>query len=505
MLTVSAGAFAQQQNPADTVYLFSQNARQLQEAQQNAAALITTQYNDVSTLSLAYNLQNGHFRTSQTAEKGREASFKSSGISTLGRFKVAGYFNFVRTWQDSLAWTMQGYTDEATPYYFAAGKAGKYDRLNYNFGGLVSYSLIKDKLYLAAGVTYLYNTASRSVDPRPSVQTFQLNITPQILYKTGKQVFGAALNLGYGKEQNNVAYRNLDYAGQSQTYADRINYLVIGYGLTTPYGAGSFRRKNDVSGFGLNYAYNGSNAYLSTALNYTHNYQDNFISLDASKERNRYGILRLNNYSGKILTGVKRGNYHHQLQASALWQKGYDNNYYEVAGLSNYKYSHQNVNVSYSVLKASASAQKTELGLNFIYDNVSKRDIGSSISSTFGYVQPGLNGTIYSSFKNNSRLALSLSPGVRLPVGNEVKVPVTTNVFANNIIYPDLTYWSSTAGVLGFNARYITPHILKNVNSGISFNANYINALSLGTNYQTGKFIPGKQRIDLTLSFDMYF
>jgi len=504
MLTVSAGAFAQQQNPADTVYLFSQNARQLQEAQQNAAALITTQYNDVSTLSLAYNLQNGHFRTAQTAEKGRDISFKSSGISTLGRFKVAGYFNFVRTWQDSLAWTMQGYTDEVTPYYFAAGKAGKYDRLNYNFGGLMSYSLIKDKLYLATGATYLYNTASRSVDPRPSVQTFQLNLTPQILYKIGKQVFGAALNLGYGKEQNTVAYRNIDYAGGT-IYEDRINYLVMGYGQTTPYGAGSFRRKNNISGFGINYAYNDTNAYLSTALNYTHNYQDNFISLDASTDKNRFGILRLNSYSGKVLTGVKRGAYQHQFQVLVLWQKGHDNNYSEVKGLSNYKYSHQNVSFNYSILKVSASAKKTELGLNIIYDNVNKKDLGSNISSTFGYVQPGLNGTLYSSFKNNSRLAVSLSPGVRLPIRNKAKVPVTTNVFANNIIYPDLTYWSSTAGVLGFNVRYITPRILKNVNSGISFNANYINALSLGTNYQTGKFIPGKQRIDLTLSFDMYF
>jgi hypothetical protein len=499
------GVSAQQQNPADSVYLFTQTLRKINDAQQNAASLINSDAQNISVVSLKYTLQKGHFRTAQTAESAHGISMQSSGIKSLGKFKVTGYFNFERSWQDSLSWTLQGIPDQATPYYFAAGKAGKYERLNYNFGGLLTYGLIKDKLYLAAGAAYYYNTASRSVDPRPSVQTFAFNINPQILYRIAHHVIGGEFILGYGKEDNVVSYRNAQYAAQSLDYADRINYLVMGYGTKIPFGAGQLKRSSQTSGFGLNYAFKDDHAYLNASLKYNKEVQDNLDGKDFSTANIKYGTFILNNYSVSVLSGLKTALYQHQLHFMMQWQNGYDHNYYELKGLSSYKYSHQRAAVYYTALKNSSSWRKAELGLNVIYDKIDKKDLASSISSVFGYIQPGLNGTFYNSFKDKSKLSLTLAPGLRLPVGNQINVPVTDNVLANHIIYPDYTYWTSTAGIMDFNVKYISSHLFKNVSSGISLNAVYISSLAGGTNYKVSDFTPSKNRLDFTLGFNLYF
>lgn len=504
-MTLSAGVLAQKQDSADSVYLFKQSLLKLNNSEQHAASLLNNDKQNVSIVSLNYKIQKGHFRTAQTAESGHRIEFHSSGVKTLGKFKMSGYFNFERTWQDSLAWTMQGVSDEATPYYFAAGKAGKYERLNYKFGGLVTYGLIKDKLFLAAGADYNYNTASRSVDPRPSVQTFQLLINPQILYQQGNHVIGAELNLGYGKENNSISYMSKQYSAQSPDYPDRINYLLMGYGYQIAFGAGKLERQQKTSGFGLNYAYHNDQAYINTGVNYTEQTQDNLNAMDQSAKDNKYGTFILNSYNARLLAGLKTLNYQHQFQVGLQLQDGYDHNYEELFGLSNYKYHHQKIAVDYTALRNSTASKKIELGVNLLYNSFNKKDIASDIFAAFGYIQPGLSGTLYNSFHDKSRLSITLAPGLRLPVGNEVNIPVTDNIFANNIIYPDYAYYTSTAGTLDFNVKYISSHLIKNTKSGFSLNVFYINSLSDGKKQINTGFNPSKNRLDLSLGFNLYF
>lgn len=504
-MTLSVGVLAQKQETTDSIYLFKQSLLKLNDSEQNAASLLANDDQNVSIVSLNYKMQKGHFRTAQTAESGYSIAFQSSGVKTLGRFKMAGYFDFERTWQDSLAWTMQGVPDDATPYYFAAGKAGKYERLHYKFGGLLTYGLIKDKLFLAAGADYDYNTASRSVDPRPSVQTFQLLVNPQLLYQQGNHVIGAELNLGYGKENNSISYMSKQYSAQSPDYPDRINYLLMGYGYQIPFGAGKIERQHKTRGFGLNYAYHMNQAYINTGVNYSKQTQDNLNAKDQSANNNKYGTFILNSYNARLLTGLKTAAYQHQLQVTMQFQDGYDHNYLELFGLSNYKYNHQNIGVDYTILRNSNAAQKIELGFNLVYNSVNKKDIASDISTVFGYIQPALNSTLYNSFSDKSRLSITLSPGLRLPAGNAVHVPVTDNVFANNIIYPDYTYYTSTAGTLNFKVKYSSPHLIKNTKSGLSLNIFYINSLSDGKKPITTGFNPSKNRLDVSLGFNLYF
>lgn len=490
---------------ADSAYLFYQSNIVVNAAQQNAPALLGIGPNKLSTVGLKYGIQNGHFRRVETAESARNVSFLSNGITTLGRFKTAGYFNFQRTWQDSLAWSLQGLPNTATPYYFAAAKAGEYERLNYSFGGILTYDIIPDKVYIAARATYLYNTASRSVDPRPSVQTFRFNMYPELVYKTGVHYLSTFLNLGYGKEDNSVSYKSLDYSQQSQTYADRINYLVMGYGKTTPLGASTMKRNLKDKGFGFNYTYRKIQNYLSTHIAYTEQTEDNTRSLDNSARANRFGFFKLKTYDAGLLASVNTTHYVHQLYANAQTQSGFDQNYFELNGLTNYRYSHQFVSIDYTVLNKSNSPSQMQYGFHAIYDREFKRDIGSSINSTFAYLQPAFSAALYYRFANQARFSVALMPAVRIPLGNDINVPVTNNVYANQVINPNYTYWASSAGVLKFNTNYITRKLLNDVGVGAGFTVIYQRRLGEGKDWQTSTFIPSNNRLDCSLSLNLYF
>ncbi|PTT00536.1 hypothetical protein DBR11_09630 [Pedobacter sp. HMWF019] len=506
-MLLSAGVLAQVQTPADSVYFLMQNSRILYITQQNPAALINSDIKNTSTIALNYNNQSGHFRTTQTAENGREISLTASGINTLGRFKVSGYFNFKRTWQDSLSWTLQGLPDLATPYYFAAGKAGSYQRINYNFGGLLTYNLINNQLYIGSGIDYLFNTASRNTDPRPSVQTFNLNLSPNLTYKIGSQSIAARFIYSYGIENNKVSFKSTQYRNQSGTeYPDRINYLIMGYGLLQgQFGVARMRRELKDNGYGLNYALKTQSAYLNADFSYVRHIEKNMESLENSANTKPYGTFYLNNYQGSFLVGLHSTNIDHQLYVDVLLQNGSDLNIHEFQGKVNYKYSQKKASFSYTVLKKSTSSLQTEFGLNATYNKIDKKDISSSISSTFGYIQPGISGAQYKRFKDKSKLSVMLNPAIRVPVGNTANSAADSNVFFNEIVYPDFNYWSATAGVLSFTSKYITPLLFKGICSGFSLNAVYTQELSEAKKVYTNSFQPSKNRLDFTFSFNLYF
>lgn len=505
-LYLSAGAFAQQKAPADSIYLQIQSLRRLNDAAEHAASLLNSDFRQISTLSLNYNSQTGHFRTVQTAEKHREITFKSSGISSIGRFRLSGYFNFVKTSEDSLAWSLQGVPNGATPYYFAAAKPGKFERLNYNFGGLLSYALVSDQLFLAAAADYFYNNTARSVDPRSSVQTFRLALHPQLLYKSGQQVFGAVYHYSYGKEDNRVSYKNDQYTGgETIEGGSRVNYLMMGYGYMYPVYAFRMRRQTSSSGVGLSYANTGENSYLNAGLDYEKHLENNLDPLDNSANTNKIGSFTLNDYKGRILTGTGSGKYRQQLQLLLLLQNGFDRNFFKQDGKSAYKYDHQQINFQYSILNRHSAAQQTELGVDVLYDKMEKKDLLLSSAVIFSYIQPGITGSFYNRFRDQSRLALTLAPGLRLPLGGKVNFNGAATPFTSNVMYPDFTYWDTTADVLDFNARYVTSRLLKNTSTGIGIRANYMSTLTSGENFQTSAFSPSGSRLDLTLSVNLYF
>jgi hypothetical protein len=501
-LLFPAVVFAQK-TTADSLYLYNQDFRIINYIIQSGTGLISSDISKLSTVSLNYQQANGHFRTAQQAEKSKTIDLATSGITTLGRFKLYGTFNFNRSWQDSLAWTMQGLPNIAEPYYYAAGKAGKYQRLRYTMGGLVTYQLPGENFYIASGLDYQYNDASRSVDPRPSIQTFHLLVSPEMIYKKEKHSIGAGLLWGYEQEKNAIGYKNRDF-NQGLSYPDRVNYLMMGYGYYTIGGSDKIERQSDFFGLNVNYAYVDSATTLRSRFAYKKQKEDNFFPLANSTTNRLFSSFLLNDYRFSILASQQHSSFRHQLQADVNYQKGNDRNV-ELGGV-NYRYSSYTAQLGYSIQTFSSSSVNYEFGFNGLLYNQQQKDISAAHTVDFTYFKPGIQATLYKKYQNADRLKVSLSPAVRLPVSSSFTVPpAQVNVFTTNIAYPAYTYNTSTVGSVDGSVEYITSHFIKDVRSGLAIHSSYYKPLTTGTVYTGSTFIPSKSFLDLSFSFNIYF
>ena len=501
-LLFPAVVFAQK-TTADSLYLYNQDFRTINYIIQSGTGLLSSDISKLSTVSLNYQQANGHFRTAQQAEKSKTIDLATSGITTLGRFKLYGTFNFNRSWQDSLAWTMQGLPDIAEPYYYAAGKAGKYQRLRYTMGGLVTYQLPGEHFYIASGLDYQYNDASRSVDPRPSIQTFHLLVSPELIYKKEEHSIGAGLLWGYEQEKNSIGYKNRDF-NQGLSYPDRVNYLIMGYGYYTIGGSDKIERESDFFGLNLNYAYVDSTTTLRTRLAYKKQNEENSFPLTNSVDNRLFSSFFLHDYAFSFLASQRNTGFRHQLQADVVYQKGNDRNI-ELGGV-NYRYSSYSAVLDYTIQPFSSSSVNFEFGLNALLYNQQQKDISAAHTMDFTYVKPGIQASIYKKYRNADRLKVSVSPAVRLPLSSSFIVPsAQENVFTYNIAYPAYTYYTSTVGNIDASVEYTTSHFIKDVRSGFAINSNYYKPLTTGTVYTGSTFIPSKSFLDLSFSFNIYF
>lgn len=496
-------ALAQREAP-DSLYTYAQDRNLLDEIEQNGAQLVSSTIKELSTAQLSYQTARGHFRTAQQAESGRIASFGTSGIATLGRFKLFGAFKFARSWQDSMAWNMKGVEEDKNPYYFAAGKAGKYQRINYQLNTTGTYRLPGDQWFVATGLDYFYNTAAGSVDPRASVQTFHLLVKPELIYQKGKQTFGLNFLWGYEHEDNGISYRNINYSS-GQGYPDRILYQVFGYGSFAQAGNRSLRRKGDFLGAGLSYIYQDVSGYLRVRANYAEHNEDALYPLAGGGNYGRYGSFYLKTYSLNLLAGMNGEHHRHQLQGVLNYEPGADQN--ATLKASSYKYSGLSAFAAYRLQSKNISAVQTEIGINVLYYDQSQRDLSVSHIFGFSYVRPGLEGSVYKSFAHGDRLKLTLSPMLRLPLHDQLSIPESelNVIFNNNITYPDYAYQTSTVGILHAGAEWTTPHLLKGVYSSFAVNGDYYYPFKIGNENPSGVFKPSGHFLDLAFSFNIYF
>ncbi|RFZ94879.1 hypothetical protein D0C36_04930 [Mucilaginibacter conchicola] len=500
-ITLPGAVFAQIQ--PDSVLLFEQGKRSVDFAGQNATQLLSALYRSLSSNALSYDTQSGHFRTSQQAESNNAIHFGTSGIQTLGRFKMRGSFDFTRMTEDSLGNVMKGLSTDVTPFYYMAAKPGQYRRLNYTLTGLLSYELLKDKLYIASGIDYLYNNTTRSVDPRPSIQTFKMLLKPEVVYHAGNHFIGIGTDIGYGNEDLSVGFKNSQYS-TGNMYPDRILYLVRGYGYSDRPDERRFKREYSFGGYHVNYAAQLNKWQLGANFSYASDTEKNLLPLSKSENDLLFATFNLNTYKVKTLLAYS-GRYKHQFFADAAWQNGYDENVN--LGGTNYRYHTTSVNAGYSFIKSQSNFELVpEFGINVGYQQISHRDISGGVSSLQSYLQPGLSVALYKKYHNYSRASFKLQPSLRLPQQRDLSI--TTGLyqyFTDNIAAPDHVYFSTSALFLNTEVSYLTPHLFKGINSGIRLNTTYARPLkNYAYDYQ-GTFKPGGHRLFTSLSLIIYF
>jgi hypothetical protein len=382
---------AQEPAVADSILLHAHSLQNFETAKWGPTQLVGSDINKTSFVGLAYGYQKGHFRAAQQAEKTSGATFAAEGISTLSRFKLYGYFSFNRTWQDSLAFSQKGIEDNFSPYYYVAGKAGVFERQRYLGGGIISYNLLKDKLFFGTGIDYLYHTAARSVDPRSSVTKFMLKFSPTLTYKFGKSTVGLGVNAGYGDEKVGIDYKNLDFQG-TLLYPDRISYLNYGYGYLE-INQSDFIRRDTYTGLNLNYSTKFASWDLTSRFQYLIAYEENQYPKALSINDETFGTFQLETYDFDLLLNKKSTATSNQI-ALKLVQNNGDDGLIKL-GARNYTYASTVVNLSYNHYRYRISGPSFAYFTSLGYHDVYQRDAAANHTASYTYIQPKIGGTLY--------------------------------------------------------------------------------------------------------------
>ncbi len=503
-LLLSARSFAQ--HTADSIYFYQQNLENLTISKQNATFLIANPIQKIGLTKLFYANSEGGFRAAQQAQQTTNGGVYTEGINKFNRFTTAGSFSFKRTWQDSLAWSTKGLEQDDQPYYYGSIKAGAFERLNYNLNGILTYNLIKNKLYIGSGISYEYNSSTRSVDPRPEVDTYKLILSPELVYRFGKHFVGLNPKWGYGKETIGIGFKNPDFKNSTTGYPDRVNYLIQGYGLITNNQGISdpLRRSDKYFGIGINYSGDFGKFQFKSSFSYFNQQEDNYQDFPESPVK-----VYISYYDTDWVTAFAQlnkvgENHTQQLSINYSNQKGNDINviFYAV----NYRYMQNQINAKYLLRLNTQQKFSPEFGIVSSYKKVEKSDYSTAHSMNYSKLETTLQANAYLNFNKSDKLALGLEIGYNEPLKHSIDIPeAQQTVFTKGVVFPDYTYNTSSAIKLSAHTNLITNAILKQFRTGISLRATYYNKLESKYTFINATHDVGKQFVDLNLAFNLYF
>ena len=182
-------------------------------------------------VSASYAWEKGDFVPRQEAAAQREMQFLTEGTRKVKAYRVSGSFAFSRMFKDSMGYTLRSQVGPA-PYYFYSQAKGNWEISNYKLQGIVSRSLLKDKISVSVGGDFRAGNAWRSNDPR--TEEFNHDVTGETAVHyaiNGDHTIG--IGGGYRRlaEENSNEYRNKDnqHDATNNPYLNRIQY---GYGLS---------------------------------------------------------------------------------------------------------------------------------------------------------------------------------------------------------------------------------------------------------------------------------
>lgn len=503
IILLSASVSAQEPSVADSIYFYRQSSQQMEAIKWGIAQLLAHPTEKLSALALHHHYQNGKFKMAQQATKTDDLAFNANGVSSINRFKLYGYFSFNRTWQDSLAYSQKGLEDAYQPYYYYAGKASVFERQTYLGGGIISYALLKNRLYLGTGVDYLYHSSAGSVDPRSLTTTFNLKFSPQLAYRTENAIYGLAVAIGYGDELIDISYKNSDFQG-STLYPDRISYLNYGYGYSLPSQNG-FMRKNHQTGISANYVLSLSNWNLNARLSYAIDQQDNQYPKSNSINNETFGIYQLETYKADLLLNQNNDKIDQQFLLSLKQENGDDELIEQAA--RNYTFKANTFQLMYSN-HVHKKPKKTSMEWFSVlgYRDVYVRDAAVDHTVNYGYLYPKLGGRLYFKSVAQDLFAIQLGFGARLPLHNEVEVPATqVKYFTQGVVYHDHLYWASKVGETQLQINYVTKKLISNFKTGFSLQSTYYHNFHTPASTFNSRSVPGKRLLDLNLKINLYF
>lgn len=493
---------AQQTISSDSIYFYDQTARQVQWAHNGVTHLLFHDYNNVARAQLYASREQGSFRRAQEAYKQTTAGFHTDGIKKHGRFTLAGQFDFEKRWEDSAAWWNDGEYNESQPYYFFAGKAGKYEKQLYNLSATVAYNLLKNKLYIGVGGNYRFHWTTRSVDPRPDVKSFGTMLKPEITWRHKQHTIGVGFVWGRGSDDIGIGYKSKVYDG-NQTYIERNSFLSMGFGHIGKR-KGSLTRFDETSGYFVNYASRFANWALQAGAGYTLWQQD--LTVDVTPTRNRYTLyafIQQEKTTGNLLlehTGAK---------SRQQWEINFTTqnilNWASEFNGTNYQYVANDVSITYRQLWHKRTGLRLEIGAGCDYKDQSKEDVVTAHQHQFQVITPHVYAAVYRQAPGKSPLSLSITPSYRHALTNDLSVPATQeNYFTQGVVYTDYLYWQKNSIGLATQFKYLQKEASKRYRVGGTINIKWQQAVHGGQVELPALYIPSGNRWSVNASLSLY-
>lgn len=490
----------------DSIYSHGQSYQRLQFSKTAASQLLALPVERAAMVQLQLQGLSGNYRSAQTAQRSSIATFRSEGIATLNRFKMSGYFSYSHADEDSLAWNQQGLNTDERPFYFASAKAGPYLREKYHMGGQLAYRIQDTPWSLGAGIDYLYNSSTRSVDPRPLVRTFKLMIKPEVIYHWKHHLASIGFTLGKGYEDNSLSYTNSSYQqNASEIYKDWITYFVTGYGAAYPQRENlSFSRNQRYKGIGLSYSGMLGRWELKAVSSYLLNEEMNRTETNNSLNYMEIANYQLESIEAQLLADKESGNVRHQIGASLSFDNG--SGYYNRIGAKNYYFERKSYSVNYSFMHKATKKMRPEFRLGAEYESLQRKDLSVYLQSLYSRIKPYIGMTVYNSTGIGDRLIMSLDATGFIPVENELLAPESTvTEFTRGVIYPDYYFFKSFGGALKGRVGYVTHRLFKSCGAGISAQAQLNRKLSSPEATLPAYFIAGNNQLSYSLSLNLFF
>lgn len=493
---------AQQTISSDSVFFYDQTNRQMEWAHTGTTHLLFGNYKNIARSQLYTGREQGSLRRAQEAYRQTTAGFHTEGIKNLGRFTLAGKFDFEKRWDDSLAWWNGGEYKEEQPYYYFAGKSSKYEKQLFNLSATVAYNLWKNKLYVGTAANYRYHWTTRSVDPRPDIKEFYTLLSPGITGRFGKHLAGAGIVWGRGSEYDRISYKNSAYNG-NQTYIDRNNYMSLGFGHIAQM-TGYMQHFNETSGFFAHYATTYKNWQLQVSGEYQLFQED--IDKDSSSTRSKHGLyafLQQEKTNAYLLLSHATGKSRQQLALTFTTQSML--NWASEFQATSYQYTANNASLTIRQLWQKNNGIGIEVGAGFDYKEQYKEDIVAAHKHQVHIIAPHVYAGIYRRTVNKSLLSFNLMPSFRYTLINDLTVPASQEkYFTYGVVYPDYLYWQQNGWGAASQFQFIEKGNDKRYRLGCTINIKWQQSTDGSQTDLPALYIPSGARWSASASLNLY-
>ena len=501
----------QKQGRVQSLYELKSGELWLKKTSNSSFQLMTDSLADAGRLRVSYLLGKGGLHMPGQPYKSKNASLSTWGFRTLGSVKVSGYFNFEKSWEDSLSANLRPALDGITPYYYFTPKAGTYERQDYKMGVNLGYKLIKGRLLTGLGIDYLHNSSYGSVDPRLVGTAMEVTFTPGLAYTNRDLMVGLSLIKGYGREDLDISYKNKRFQ-TGNSFPERDYFLNMGFGSIIRKSDRVRRNFMDLVGGRLDFSYQPANFQLRGQLSYQKHYQDSHSTPDTLLASDQLARWVMNHYQGWLQLRTKRAGYHDLWQISWERKKGHDSNI--IFNGRNYFATDNKLGLSFlrNNIKATKSSP-LEWGLEADYNTLKRTDVLSAHSLSAEWLSGQLNGSLLLTAGQGSFWLLGWTPGIYYPLEVKASVPVTQqNDFTKQVLLPMARYLQMLKLSNHLELSYVTPKMIPGVYSGFELGLDYVHRLSekgdskLDLPESLKENVPklGTSRLIFNLAFNIY-